>query len=334
VAVAGANHNRRRRPAPGPPRSPSAPPALGGRPAVLLAVALDREGRPAKVSALDPARRRERGPFRCAGCGEVVVARLGRLRRRHFAHRPGSTCPLTNPETALHLEAKARLLELCRQAFAGDLAVRLAARCPRCRRLAPFPLGEAGDAALAEATVGNLRVDVLVTRGGAPALALEVRVSNALDARKEEALLGLSLPTFEIDARESFEEQLSDGVLLRVARSLGLSPCAACRSSEQAEAGRALGGEAAALAELEAYRARGLFGPRPGAPTGRAPGLSAADRSRLEREFRCPECGEGALELGEALARHTCPGRAPRPVAWRGYDGALVELAWWRGAGR
>jgi hypothetical protein len=33
-------------------------------------------------------------PVVCAGCGDVVVLRSGKLRAAHFAHRAGVTCPL------------------------------------------------------------------------------------------------------------------------------------------------------------------------------------------------------------------------------------------------
>jgi len=282
------------------------------------------------IALLDAEARHKRAPFRCVGCGELVVARLGRVRARHFAHRPGSTCPYTNAETALHLEVKERLLELCRAAFLGQTAVCLETRCPQCHRLAPRDLSRQGDGARSEAQAGELRVDVLVTRGGKPALAFEVRVSHPLDPAKEEALARLGLPTLEIDARVPFEKTRPDGVALRVARSLGLSPCPACEEALRAETDRAQGGELAALAELEAYRARGLFGPRLGPLAPGSPGLSGEDRIRLSAGFVCPECGGRALELGRSIARHACPGASYRPVAWRGYDGVLVELAWWK----
>ena len=85
---------------------------------VKLAWARDRDGLRVAAAALDPRRRRERAPFACPACGEEVLARLGPMRARHFAHRPGSRCPLTAPETALHLDAKLRLLDLCREAGA------------------------------------------------------------------------------------------------------------------------------------------------------------------------------------------------------------------------
>ncbi len=300
------------------------------RPEVLLAWALDREGRRLHVNALDPARRRERAPFHCLGCGESLVARLGKERAHHFAHPPGSTCALTRPETALHLNAKERLLELCALAFRGELLVTLGARCPGCRRPAPVALATAGDAALAEEAVGSLRPDVLVRRGGTPVLALEVRVAHAVDPAKEQALAALGLPALEIDATEPWEEEGPGGVKVVVARTLGLGRCPSCQATARADAGRASGGEDAALAELEAYRARGLMGARPGPLLASAPRLGDAARAELAARFSCPSCGARTLLFSEAIARHRCPGEAERPVAWRGYDGALVELGWWK----
>jgi len=298
---------------------------------VLLAWAKDREGRHVHVRALDRTSRRERSPFSCIGCGEELVAKLGPMRARHFAHWPGSSCPLTRPETALHLDAKERLLFLCAEAFAGRLAVRLGARCLRCRRETPLDLAAVGDAAVAEGTAGALRADVLVTRRRAPALAFEVLVTHAVDTEKEAALAALSLPALEIDAREPWEEEIAGGVAVRVARTLGTSPCPSCQAASRADEGRARGGEEAEIAELESYRARGLMGARPGpALPGAPPPLTDAEARRLERAFTCPECGGRTLSRGARLVRHACPGRSARPVAWRGYDGSLVELAWWR----
>lgn len=288
---------------------------------VLLAWARDRDGAKVDVSTLDATSRRSRGPFACLGCGEPLVARLGRVRARHFAHEPGSACPLTAPESALHLDAKERLLTLCAGAFDGTQRVTLLARCPACRRAAPRDLAAVGDEAVAEGAVGSLRADVLVLARGRPALALEVKVTHAVDALKEAALAGASLPFLEIDAREDWLREEAPGVTVVPARSLGFPPCASCTALARADAERAKGGEPAEVAELEAYRARGLFA---GAAASRTPLAAVA------RRFRCPECGGSGVILGRAILRHACPGASARPVAWRGFEGETVSLAWWR----
>jgi hypothetical protein len=271
-----------------------------------------------------------------------VVARLGAVRARHFAHRPGSRCPLTAPETALHFNAKQRLLALAGEAFAGRRRVVLLTRCDGCRRPDPRDLMTLGNGAVAEGTVGALRADVLVTRAGVPTLAIEVLVTHAVDAAKEAALRSAKIPAVEIDARDDWERQGKDGTVEVVCdRTLGFQPCHRCRTAARAEADRALGGEAAEVAELEAYRARGLLlidnpstsldnsVPDPEYLGPDAP-LTAPERADLRKRFRCPECRTNTLEWGTRLAHHRCPGQLSRPVAWRGYDGRLAELAWWK----
>jgi hypothetical protein len=305
---------------------------------VLLAWARDRDGRKVHAVRLAAKDRRSRAPFACLACGEELIPHLGARRARHFAHRPGSSCPLTAPETALHLDAKERLLALCADAFAGARRVTLLTRCPACRQLAPRDLAREGDAALAEGAVGPLRADVLVLRGGPdgrPSLALEVVVTHAVDASKEAALAHAGVPAVEVDAREEWERGDGGDVEVVCARSLGFAPCPSCAARDRADADRARGGEAAEIAELEAYRARGLFG----AAAARVGGIAAAAEARpfspeearaLSARFRCPECRSAELVIGARIARHPCPLAGNRPVAWRGYDGVVVELGWWK----
>jgi len=296
----------------------------------MLAWARDRAGARVHVGDLDPRRRGERAPFACPRCGEEVLAHLGRVRARHFAHRPGSRCALTSPESALHQNVKERLLWLCGEAFAGRRRVLVAARCPGCRRPSPVDLRDVGDAASEEGAVGPLRADVLVTRRGRAALALEVRVTHAVEPEKEKALASLEVPAAEVDAREEWEREEGAGTVVGCARSLGFPPCPACAAGSRAQAERERGGEEAEVAELEAYRARGLLGPRPGHLVEDPPPFTPRERSGLEGAFRCPECGGRSLAIGDRMARHACPGGAARAVAWRGYDGSLVEMEWWR----
>jgi hypothetical protein len=305
---------------------------------VLLAWARDREGAKVRASRLAAADRRARAPFTCLGCGEELVPHLGRIRAPHFAHRAGSRCPLTAPESALHLDAKERLLARCADAFAGRRRLVALARCPACRRARPIDVAALGDRAVGEGAVGALRADVLVLAGARPAFAFEVRVTHAVEPEKEAALAAAGVPAVELDAREEWERE-GDGVVeLVCARSFGLRPCPACQVRARAEADRDLGGEAAQIAELEGYRARGLFrGARLVAREGGLDDpLDPAERAGIARAFRCPECGGTGLLAGERLLEHACgggagPGAGRRPVAWRAYDGSLLTLGWWAG---
>jgi hypothetical protein len=307
----------------------------------MLAWALDARGTRVHVADLDSRHPRARAPFRCPRCGEGLVARLGRVRARHFAHRPGSTCPLTAPESALHQNAKERLLRLCGEALGGGRRVLLRTRCPGCRRPAPQDVADLGDAAVLEGLVGAMRADVLLTRSGRPTLAIEVRAAHAVPGEKEDALALLGVAAVEVDARSDWESDAGGATLVACVRSLGFRPCPACQIAARAVADRSLGGEEGAIAELEGYRARGLLGPVPDdqggpgvagdEPAGaRGPPLSLQEQDALRDGFRCPECGGRSLLVGLRLVRHRCPDAEPRAVAWRGYDGALVTLSWWR----
>ncbi len=284
---------------------------------VQLAWARDRDGRKVRAASLDPGARRARAPFTCIACGEELVPHLGRIRAAHFAHLPGSSCPLTAPETALHLDAKERLVELCEAALSGARKVVLLARCPRCRRLAPLDVAALGDAVTEEGAVGPLRADVLILDRTRPALAIEVKVTHAIGLDKEEALRSAGVAAVEVDAREEWESDEGDCVKVACARSTGIAPCLACSAAARADQDRAKGGEAAEVAELESYRARGLFG---------CVEVSAGALSDVAARFRCGECGGSGIEVGERVARHACPGRTARPIAWLGYDGAVVML--------
>jgi hypothetical protein len=134
----------------------------------------------------------------------------------------------------------------------------------------------------------------------------------------------------EIDARTEWEVEQAGLVNIACARGLGLARCAACDVGARVDEDRLRGGEDAEVAELEAYRARGLLGPPPGPLVAVPEPLGPVDRAGLSQEFRCPECGGTGLRFGDRLARHACPGGALRAVAWRGYDGALVRMSWWR----
>ncbi len=304
------------------PGHPAQAPVRGqdGATPVLLAWALDRDGAKVSAAQLDPRARRARAPFSCLACGEPLVPHLGKVRARHFAHLPGSACPLTAPETALHLDAKERLLSLCEEAFAGARRVTLLARCPTCRRPAPLDLSALGDEAAGEAAVGPLRADVLVRARGRPALAFEVKVTHAVEPGKEAALAAAGVPALEIDAHEPWSREEGGATEIVPARSIGFAPCDACVALARADADRGRGGEAAEIAELEAYRARGLFGAV----------ATEADLVAIARRFRCPDCAGRRLQRGEAILRHACEGQPARPIAWRGYDGRVVALGWWR----
>ena len=89
-------------------------------------------------------------------------------------------------------------------------------------------------------------------------------------------------------------------------------PAPPARPLARADAERAKGGEAAEIAELEAYRARGLFGEVRAAPREGAAAL-APPAIRAVASAARSAARSGPRSIGAALARHACPGRRAAP---------------------
>ncbi|MCP4360881.1 MAG: hypothetical protein GY796_22970 [Chloroflexi bacterium] len=58
---------------------------------------------------------RQRPESICPVCKQEITLKLGQEREHHYAHRPGTLCPTTRPETALHLNCKLYLAQQLRQ---------------------------------------------------------------------------------------------------------------------------------------------------------------------------------------------------------------------------
>jgi len=68
--------------------------------------AFDLDQRIVSIGDLDPDKPRVRGEYTCVGCGHELIARLGQIRVRHFAHKPDQEAVCAT-ETYLHRLAKA-----------------------------------------------------------------------------------------------------------------------------------------------------------------------------------------------------------------------------------
>jgi hypothetical protein len=78
--------------------------------------ALDAAGIVVSAKRLPPGREAWAEPFRCLGCKAELVAKVrGKMRAKHFAHKPGTTCA---PETYLHRLGK----EVFRETYLACLA--------------------------------------------------------------------------------------------------------------------------------------------------------------------------------------------------------------------
>jgi uncharacterized protein YlaI len=153
----------------------------------------------------------------CPECGERVVLKLGSTGRRahHAAHKPGSVCAITNPESALHLNCKIHIYRqlllgrelYIRQACAGWVVPKMGefggGQC-QCRgeRSRPCLWLEAWDGVGVERHVGTRKPDILFYRNGTPVAAIEIYATHAVDEWKRAELKELGIPWLEVKADE------------------------------------------------------------------------------------------------------------------------------------
>lgn len=136
----------------------------------------------------------------CPGCGAPLLAKKGEVLSPHFAHAAGADCA-GGAETALHLAAKQVLLDAM-QIRLPALTVEVSRNDPVCglysaSRTYHEPKEWYFDIVEAEAVVGSLRPDITGMVNGVRC-AVEIHVTHAVDAFKQEALRRAELPCIEV----------------------------------------------------------------------------------------------------------------------------------------
>jgi hypothetical protein len=148
-----------------------------------------------------------RPPAHCPVCLERVSMKLGGLMRHHYAHRPGSTCAASTGEGALHLAAKLHLADRLARATAIEVEHRCAGAATDrasggCSAVEREIWSVRWDEVSIEHDLSGVRADILLLAKGAPAAAIEVRVSNPVDAERAARYARLSLSWLEVPAGE------------------------------------------------------------------------------------------------------------------------------------
>lgn len=131
---------------------------------------------------------------RCPACDAPLVAKKGALRLHHFAHATDTDCA-SSVETALHLAAK-EILASRRQIVLPAVEVELYSR-RHSSVLAPEQAYSL-DRVQLERRVGSVVPDVLAYVRGR-ALAVEIRVTHAVNAAKAAHFRSIGLSAVEID---------------------------------------------------------------------------------------------------------------------------------------
>ena len=194
------------------------------------------DGRVVHVSAFAGVAPRNRPLARCPECDHAVILKLGRINAHHVAHAPDDACGATQPETALHINAKYHVAEELRRAAARGLPLVIRRAClagrARSRRLierpgdvtwkewqqAPCPSLDERSWAIAWDSVhveqrltaleSRLVPDILLLRDGTPVAAVEIFVTHRVDDQKAGVLARLGVPWLELRA----EDVLAPGV--------------------------------------------------------------------------------------------------------------------------
>lgn len=177
-----------------------------------------REGRVIPVSEIKQEERGLKCNCTCPGCGAPLVARLGKKKQRHFAHKGEACDVVAAQQTALHMLAKEiienskRLLfpgiEIKRDNYIDNVDdYRVQARIPQSIEYRKASIISCDSVSL-ERKISNIVPDIIVTAKGRSCL-IEIAVTHFVDEEKEYKLKEVGLPLFEIDLSDLYNSEFS-----------------------------------------------------------------------------------------------------------------------------
>ncbi|WP_421172400.1 competence protein CoiA family protein [Aeromonas sp. 601115] len=133
----------------------------------------------------------------CPGCGASLVAKKGKKKLHHFAHAKDADCG-SGVETALHLAAK-EILEIRRVIFLPAVEVKVPGRSySRVLDILAPEKEYSLEQVVLERRIDSIVPDVIAHIRGR-AIAIEIKVSHAVDDNKATIFRGLGLSVIEID---------------------------------------------------------------------------------------------------------------------------------------
>lgn len=163
-----------------------------------------------------PVHRRDAWPravYSCPGCGGDLLVYDGPIRAKHYRHRAEQSC---GGEGALHRAARRLVVAVVSRwrRGLGSCPV-LVQACPGCHRPVQTPLRcPRWVVPVMERRIeGGHRADVALLDEQRLVLAVEIRVTHAVDAEKYRSLEGLGLPWVELDGEALLREPLRWPVL-------------------------------------------------------------------------------------------------------------------------
>jgi hypothetical protein len=146
----------------------------------------------------------------CPVCERQVTLKLGTIKVYHAAHKKDDVCPVTNPETALHLNAKLHVAEQLRQ----GKPIKVIYPCTGfdgkdCDSAMNKSLDylSGWDDVKVEYSIDQYRPDIVLLKNGESIGAVEVFVTHTIEPEKEKYLNELAIPWIEVDANYILETE-------------------------------------------------------------------------------------------------------------------------------
>jgi hypothetical protein len=139
----------------------------------------------------------------CPLCQTPVIPKLGNERVHHYAHQPEIICSATQPETALHLNAKYYLFSQLQQTHSITIESYCSGGCGATREIT---WSQNWDDVIVEHTLGSYRPDVTLFINQKPIGALEILVSHKVSEEKASFFQENEIPGLEIKVDEQFYE--------------------------------------------------------------------------------------------------------------------------------
>jgi hypothetical protein len=200
------------------PDVPIQPRGSGMSSKVLYEYAVSASGSLVHISDV-PDNREERGKYSCLGCDSAVIARRGKLKRPHYAHKPNDSC---RPETYLHRLGKRVFIETYTRCLTNGEAYLLTlesletclhrrpshAPCTF-RKTVSFDLTQFFPIVELERQHAGFQADVLLSnRTNGEAILVEIAVTHRCEPRKlKSALRIIEFPVTTINDIEHLRAQ-------------------------------------------------------------------------------------------------------------------------------
>ena len=137
----------------------------------------------------------------CPVCQRNVILKLGTVRSHHYAHRPEDICIASQPETALHINAKFHIYNQLLQAQKLYITEPYRAYCGR-ERLKLWLQG--WNKVEVEYAVSSFRPDIALLSNDRVMGAIEVLVTHSVQEEKEHYFAEANIPWLEVKAEETF----------------------------------------------------------------------------------------------------------------------------------